>query len=121
MTSRALSRVRAWLGARGWRLVRSRRYGMRFALAYAEFEPECTIYVQSGLAPRTQLYMALHECGHVLIGHHRKTPKPIDVLAEEIEAWTRARRLATRLGIRVNPRAWRSLRNRCLVSYARAV
>jgi hypothetical protein len=94
---------------------------MRFALAYAEFAPECTIYISADLAPSTQLHMALHECGHVLIGDHRKTPKPIDKLAEEIEAWNRARRLAGRLKIRINASAWRRLRNACLASYAREV
>lgn len=94
---------------------------MAISLAYAEFSPEFTVYLDNRLAPRSRVYMALHECGHVLIGDHRAAPKPVDRLAEEIEAWNRARRLATRLGIIVQPRIWRQLRNACLTTYARAV
>jgi hypothetical protein len=119
--SRSLIKVADWLERKGWTLYLARPDLMARPMAYAEFAPEFEVRIDQRLAPRSQLYMALHECGHVLIGEHRKTPRPIDQLAEEIEAWNRGRKLARRLRIPVDAHAWRSLRNRCLVSYARAV
>lgn len=94
-------------------------------------------------APRRQLYLLLHECGHCLIGddklkherygmgypmidepgvnrslHHR-----LDILEEEFEAWHRGWRLALRLKIldESDKPGFDELRTKFLLTYVRWV
>jgi len=83
------------------------------------YEPsEKAIYINSRLGPESRYYTLLHECGHLLIDNHwrdfdRDNPMyasscdkrvakskayRVSIVAEEIEAWKRGRRLANRLG-----------------------
>lgn len=83
------------------------------------------------LGKTTQLYHLLHECGHYLInrsgptrlaaanGDTRSTEVRIAVVEEEIEAWHRGRRLAARLGIKIDRKRWARVRRDALASYMR--
>ena len=83
------------------------------------FEPtEKKIFINSRLGPEARYYTLLHECGHLLIDRNwrdfdRDNPMyatscdlrvakgiayRVSIVAEEIEAWKRGRRLAGRLG-----------------------
>mgnify|MGYP002889151603 FL=1 len=76
------------------------------------------VFINSRNHPETKYYTLLHECGHVLIDNdsdrfEREMPMyarsgdgrsarskayRVSTVAEELEAWKRGRRLATRLG-----------------------
>lgn len=93
-----------------------------------------TIYIRSGQSPRAALFGLLHECGHALCDRDRArrwphgyaSPRPrglkhaIECLAEEFEAWHRGERLAKRLGVKLDVRKYRRMRDACLADYARA-
>ena len=75
-----------------------------------------TVFINSRNHPETKYYTLLHECGHVLISndsarfekdmpmyarsedgrHVRSKAYRVSTVAEELEAWKRGRRLATR-------------------------
>lgn len=104
--------------------------------------PKRTIQINGRALPELQLHLLLHECGHHLIGsraqgqrfgrgysaketaevgltrtnHHR-----IDVLEEEFEAWERGRKLAHRLGVKLNDEAWHRTRATSVKTYMRWV
>lgn len=96
------------------------------------------ITVNGRQRPELQLFVLLHECGHHLVsasppsdgrfskgyaeqGHHalRSSVHRIDVFDEELEAWHRGKRLASRLGIQLDERRWDRVRARFLRTYAR--
>jgi hypothetical protein len=76
-----------------------------------------TVFINSRNHPETKYYTLLHECGHVLINgdserfeeempmyarssdgrNARSKAYRVSTVAEELEAWKRGRRLATRL------------------------
>ena len=76
------------------------------------------VFINSRNHPETKYYTLLHECGHVLIANDsdqferdmpmyarsndgrsaRSKAYRVSTVAEELEAWKRGRRLATRLG-----------------------
>lgn len=80
------------------------------------------IYINSKQKLEKQLFVLLHECGHLLIddpsettvfrfrhGYHEKNPKlkrkfihRCAIVEEELEAWHRGRKLANKLGIEIN-------------------
>jgi len=82
----------------------------------------------------TQLYILLHECGHILIHNNEDTVKYRDVqenfkersnihkvfvVMEEAEAWKRGKRLGKRLGIEINEEKWNKDLSRALNKYIR--
>jgi hypothetical protein len=96
------------------------------------------IFVNGRLAPESQLFILLHECGHSLIGERnrlqrygnghsvgdmphftRRLVHRVDVIDEELEAWHRGLRLAQRLGIDVNVDRYNLTRARYVRSYIR--
>lgn len=90
------------------------------------------IEVNWRLGRETYMFHLLHECGHHLIatsgarhgaanGHTGSLETRVAVLAEEFEAWYRGRRLASRLGIKINRKRWLKCRRECLATYARWV
>ncbi len=91
------------------------------------FEPsENTIYINSRNHPETKYYTLLHEAGHLLIDKNwqafdRDNPMysvstdnrvskskayRVSLVAEEIEAWKRGRRLAKRMGHQINEKKY---------------
>jgi len=98
-----------------------------------------TIYINSRQSVEKQLYILLHECGHLLIddrsestgfrfkngyytkeeGIKRKFIYRCTILEEEFEAWHRGRKLATKLGIEINDDRFSALKAKFLKSYMR--
>ena len=84
-----------------------------------------------------QLYILLHECGHLLIDDKSETTElrfkngyyvndervkkkfiyRCTVLEEEFEAWHRGRKLATKLGVKINDETFNTLKAKFLKSY----
>lgn len=93
------------------------------------------IRVNGRTRPEHQLYILVHECGHHLIGsrerderygHGYNAEEPgdkrtllhrVDVVDEEFEAWDRGRKLAARLGVRLDKEAFHKARATYLKSY----
>ena len=82
----------------------------------------------------TQLYILLHECGHVLIHNNedivgyrdvqerfeeRTVINKIFTVMEEVEAWKRGKLLARRLGISIDEEKWNKDVTRALHKYIR--
>jgi len=80
----------------------------------------------------TQLYILLHECGHVLIHNNdnivgyrevqesfkeRSDIHKVFSVMEEAEAWKRGKRLARRFGIEINEEKWNKDLSRALNKY----
>ena len=80
----------------------------------------------------TQLYILLHECGHILIDNNESVVKYKDVqerfaertainkvftVMEEAEAWKRGKLLAKRLGIHIDEEKWNKDITRALGKY----
>jgi|TARA_Y100000287_G_C14232269_1_gene362532 hypothetical protein len=80
----------------------------------------------------TQLYILLHECGHILIHNNEDIVKYKDVqekfgektkinkvftVMEEVEAWKRGKSLAKRLNIKINEEKWNKDLSRALYKY----
>ena len=81
-----------------------------------------TVYINSRNHPETRYYTLLHECGHLLIAQtakqwsrdvpmyasvedarvERSKAYRVSLVAEEIEAWKRGRRLAKKLNHRID-------------------
>jgi hypothetical protein len=90
------------------------------------------ISIKSTNVLETQLYVLLHECGHILIdenssvfnfkevycsfGEKSKTYKSFRIM-EEVEAWKRGRTLADRLYIDINQEKWDRAVARAIYKY----
>jgi len=80
------------------------------------------------VSKEVRMFHLLHECGHYLVSKSGRRHEAangaeftletrIAILEEELEAWYRGRRLAARLGIKINRKRWASVRRKCLASY----
>ena len=107
-----------------------------------EFEGT-TIYINAQEKVENQLFTLLHEAGHLLIFKGNKQfakdypmyahadsvcndgrvvrgkAYQVSLVAEEIEAWRRGRRLAQRIGVRVNDDKYNKAMSDCVMSYIR--
>jgi len=131
--ARGLDEVVRWAGGRGVSVAFTNR---RDAGVFSSEEK--TIYINSTQAFERQLFVLLHECGHLLVGsekpgaHHRFKlgyPSSDDpnlrgkfihrcaVLEEEFEAWHRGHRLAKKLGIEIAEDRWAKLKATLIKSY----
>ena len=90
------------------------------------------IEINSSNSIETQLYVLLHECGHLLIYNNDDALGTRDVVSkfsertkmhrvfrvvEEVDAWKRGKLLAKRLGIIVNDEKWNRVMVRALKKY----
>ena len=93
------------------------------------------ITVNGRLAPESQLFVLMHECGHHLIGRpspeerfgtgyqaadpnvKRTTLHRVDVVDEELEAWARGLKLAKRLGVEVDLDRYNRTRSEYVKTY----
>ena len=95
------------------------------------------IYLNSRKHAQSRFYTLLHECGHLLVDQTsekfgqehpmysqtsdgrvaRSAAYRVSLLAEEIEAWKRGRRLAARLGLFVDDAKYDAQMTQCLMSY----
>jgi hypothetical protein len=101
---------------------------------------EKKIYVNSTQTYENQLFILLHESGHLLVGSGDGTTNPrftlgypsiydpavkgkfihrCSVIEEEFEAWHRGRKLAKKLNIEINDMRWNELKSRFIKSYMR--
>jgi len=96
-----------------------------------------TIRINSRQSIEKQLYVLLHECGHLLIddrsettgfrfrhGYHapdseirRRFIYKCTIVEEELEAWHRGRKLAGKLGIKINDDVFSTLKATFIKSY----
>lgn len=96
------------------------------------------INVKRTLSMSSTLFSLLHECGHFLVGDkndrfalgylevggtssRKYAPHRIAVLDEELEAWERGRKLARRLGIKLDKRRFEIVKAHHVVTYCRFV
>ena len=98
-----------------------------------------TILISHQLSPENQVYNLAHECGHILIGDREKDQRfgmgynaddpnekktlvhKIDVVDEEFEAWDWGRKLAGRLGIRIDKKQFHRARAKYIKTYMKWV
>ena len=105
-----------------------------------EFEGR-TIYINTQATLENQLFTLLHECGHVLVHKSNKQfaadypfyafaenaysngrtvrskAYQVSLVAEEIEAWKRGKRLAKRLSIPIDIDKYNTVMTDCVTSY----
>ncbi len=98
---------------------------------------EKKIFINSRLGAEARYYTLLHECGHLLVDKNWKTferDNPmyasscdlriakskayrVSIVAEEIEAWKRGRRLAKKLGHRVDDKKFDKMISENVMTY----
>ena len=101
-----------------------------------DFEKK-TIYIDTRQHAESRFYTLLHECGHLLISQTagqfavdhplyafssdnrscKSKAYQVSLVAEEIEAWKRGRRLAKRLGLKVDDKKFNRIMTDCVISY----
>jgi hypothetical protein len=101
-----------------------------------EFE-EKQIHIDSRQHAESRFYTLLHECGHLLISQtanqfqkdhpmyamscdvrrYKSKAYQVSLVAEEIEAWKRGRRLGQRLGLQINDAKFDRIMTDCVMSY----
>lgn len=136
LTSAAsLDRLVSWCARRGVTVEFTNR---REAGVYSSEEK--TIFINSTQTYEHQLFILLHESGHLLIGsenskesHRFKLGYPSSydptwkgkfvhrciILEEEFEAWHRGKKLAKKLEIEINEEGWNDIKSRFIKSYLR--
>jgi|TARA_R110000824_G_scaffold156620_2_gene329772 hypothetical protein len=98
------------------------------------------IAICSRMGIENKLYTLLHECGHALIRENlgnfakeytaqmeadgdgrkmRSARYKVETIEEEIEAWKRGRKLASRLEIELNEDKFNAHKTECLMTYIR--
>lgn len=133
--ARGLDTVVDWVSRRGMRVEFTNRRD-----AGTFFSEEKCIYINSTQTCEHQLFVLLHECGHLLVGsekpgapHRFKLgyPSAADpllkskfihrcaILEEEFEAWHRGYRLAKKLGVELSDERWTDLKAKFLRSYVK--
>tara|TARA_R100001510_G_C7625548_1_gene185501 strand:- start:268 stop:714 length:447 start_codon:yes stop_codon:yes gene_type:complete len=123
-----------WLEKKGIALLFSKEYDN-------EFSPDGRyVNIRPIKNKEEMFYTLLHECGHILVEANDKGFKDnyktkdfhdwnkmvatrdsalkVSVLADEMEAWNRGRKLAGRLGLAVNDKAYKKLAGQCIWAYA---
>ena len=123
--------LRDWIMSKGYRVT-----CYTDADDKLEFE-EKQIHIDSRQHAESRFYTLLHECGHLLISQtanqfqkdhpmyamscdvrrYRSKAYQVSLVAEEIEAWKRGRRLANRLGLQINDAKFDRLMTDCVMSY----
>jgi hypothetical protein len=99
------------------------------------YPQENLVKISGRLSPESQLFCLLHECGHYLVGSREKHQRygmgyqqedpniirtfhhKCDIVEEELEAWHRGAKLATRLGIDVDKSRFDKSRTTCIRTY----
>ena len=118
-----------------------------YSLEVAHDVEDCVILedklvcIQSRNSPETRYYSLLHECGHILVARGSKQwakdvpmyaqdPKvmndarrrrgknyKVSLIAEEIEAWKRGRKLSNKLGHYIDNKKYDSIMAICVYTY----
>lgn len=132
-----LNRLIEWLDNKNWEVL----FGNHYKDEMIEFDRTITISTKSKI--ENQLYACLHECGHLLIrqnshysdyypnafridslpSKHKKLiigPKyQVDLIAEEIDAWRKGKKLAKRLGIHINENNYNNEMSKYVFTYVK--
>jgi hypothetical protein len=120
----------SWCETKGIVVTFCRRKNGIFYPATKEIKISCR------MSPENQLYIMLHECGHFLVGDKEKgqrfgmgysqvfTPNAvrtvhhkIDILDEELEAWHRGLKLASRIGLVIDKERFDKMKTMMINSY----
>jgi hypothetical protein len=132
--SAQFAEAEGWLNAKGYRVVQETDADDSIVWQ------EKTVYINSRNHAETRYYILLHECGHLLISQGAKqwaedVPMycqtvdlriekskafKVSLVAEEIEAWKRGRRLARRLGHYINDKKYDNQITQCVFSYIKS-
>jgi len=126
--------LRDWLDSKGIILMMSKEHDNEFCIdgKYINIRP-----IKN---KEEMFYTLLHECGHVLVETNNKGFKEnyktkdfhdwdkmvrtrdsalkVSVLADEMEAWNRGRKLAQRLNLAYNEDEFKKLMGQCVWGYA---
>jgi len=115
-----------WLDEKGYYVEFDKKGDDSVALA------DKIVSINTTRSIETQLYILLHECGHVLIHNNdnivgyrevqesfkeRSDIHKVFSVMEEAEAWKRGKRLARRFGIEINEEKWNKDLSRALNKY----
>lgn len=123
--------VVAWCAFRRIRVVFTTKSGGIYDPGLGE------IHINSRQSIENQLYTLLHECGHLLIDDRSQTTEfrfrkgyyvldevvrksfvhRVSIVDEEFEAWARGRKLARKLGVKINDDVFDELKAKFLRSY----
>jgi len=96
-----------------------------------------TIHIDSRQHAENRFYTLVHECGHLLIANSstqfqkdhpvyasscdsrrvRSKAYQVSLVAEEIEAWKRGRRLASRLELYIDDEKFNKVMTNCVMTY----
>ena len=122
----AIDTLVGWLDEKGYSVEFDKKGDDSVALA------DKIVSINTTRSTETQLYILLHECGHVLIHNNdhligyrevqenfreRTDIHKVFQVMEEAEAWKRGRYLARRLGIEVNEEKWNKDLSRAFNKY----
>ena len=128
---RQSSDIRGWALSKGYNVVYATGEDDRLC-----FESK-TIYIDSRQHAESRFYTLLHECGHLLISKTarqfakdhplyafscdgrsgRSKAYQVSLVAEEIEAWKRGRRLASKFNLYVDDYKFNRVMTDCVMSY----
>ncbi len=114
--------IEMWLAKKGYDLIFS--YNVEDCVIFADK----TVHINSRCSLENQYYAMLHECGHILVRFDKKNWEKevplyangenvngrnikgraykVSLIAEEIEAWKRGKRLSKRYGHYVNEKKY---------------
>jgi len=123
--------VESWLNSKGYEVIQKTD-----AEDSIEWNPK-RVFINSRSHPETRYYTLLHECGHLLVAQgakqwekdlpmyayvqdarvERSKAYRVSLVAEEIEAWKRGRRLGKRFSHTINHDKYDKLITQCVFSY----
>ena len=123
--------IENWIKTKGYRV-----WCYTDADDQVDFEKKI-VHIDSRQHAENRFYTLLHECGHMLISQTarqfaidhpmyafssdirscKSKAYQVSLVAEEIEAWKRGRRLAKRFGLRVNDEKLNRVMTDCVISY----
>jgi len=120
-----------WLTSKGYQVVQ--KTDAEDSIVWADK----TVYIDSRCHPESRFYTLLHECGHLLIAQSSKQwakdvpmyasavdlriekskAYKVSLVAEEIEAWKRGRRLGNKLDLYIDDEKYDKMITECVFSY----